>query len=70
VSFAFKEWEELDDLGNPKKPKPPPVAETTQTIIKPSTLAKSDTGYDPANSGTTAEYRSTLQNADVDEGNG
>lgn len=66
VSFAFKEWEELDDLGNPKKPKPPAVAETVQTIHKPFTLAESDTGYDPARAGTTAEYRSTLQNADVD----
>ena len=66
VSFAFKEWEQIDTQGNNVKPKPRAVAETTQTIVKPTTLAKSDTGYDPARAGTTAEYRSTLQNADVD----
>ena len=46
VSFAFKEWEELSELGNPVKPRPRPVSETITTLHKPGTLAESDTSND------------------------
>ena len=36
VSFAFKEWEELDNLGNSEKGKPPSVSETEQVTYLPS----------------------------------
>jgi len=35
VSFAFKEWEELDNLGNSEKGKPTSVSETEQVTYLP-----------------------------------